>query len=265
MSRKKAFTLIELLVVISIIALLMAILMPALSKVREQAKMTICGTRQKTILTSLHLYMAENDNKLPPTIQGRDKNPRTGKVGWWTIPNRVKYYYGTGRGLAGGSLVDIFGSYLESPEYLNCPVPTQDLNWQEQFYKGNDDETILTLNSSYFFLWNWVRFESYGFRPVKGGDPLMVMDYFTMGGGDINGVPAWTSAHRMKNSGLHDFRDLEVSIPEKLRLFMKIQPRSEVPSIKINCGYIDGHVETKNSSGFENKTPEGYFFPSDVW
>ena len=40
--RKKGFTLIELLVVISIIAMLLAILMPVLNKAREQANNAIC-------------------------------------------------------------------------------------------------------------------------------------------------------------------------------------------------------------------------------
>jgi prepilin-type N-terminal cleavage/methylation domain-containing protein/prepilin-type processing-associated H-X9-DG protein len=265
MNKRKGFTLMELLVVIAIIALLMSILLPSLSKVREQAKMMICGTRQKSILSALGLYMAEWDGKLTPSIQGRDKNPRTGEVGWWTIPNRVKYYYGTGRELNGGSVIDLFGSYLEDPEYLNCPIPKQDLEWQEEFYRVANNETIRTLNCSYFLLWNWVRFEDAGFRPILGGDSLMVMDYLTCGGGDIEGEPAWTSAHRIKGSSLYDFRDLEEDIPEKLQLYMIIQDRAEIPDVKINCGFIDGHVERRNTGNFVNRVPEGYFFPPDMW
>ncbi len=54
--RKRAFTLIELLVVISIIALLVAILMPALNKAKQQATATVCGANLRRIGVSLDLY-----------------------------------------------------------------------------------------------------------------------------------------------------------------------------------------------------------------
>lgn len=62
---KKAFTLIELLVVISIIALLMSIMMPALSRVRAQAQTTVCATNLKNYGTALHAYAADNSGRAP--------------------------------------------------------------------------------------------------------------------------------------------------------------------------------------------------------
>jgi prepilin-type N-terminal cleavage/methylation domain-containing protein len=66
MSRsKKAFTLVELLVVIAIIALLVSILLPAISKSREQARRVVCasGLRQMGIL--LEFYCEDNENFYP--------------------------------------------------------------------------------------------------------------------------------------------------------------------------------------------------------
>lgn len=65
MTKRKAFTLIELLVVIAIIALLMSILMPALNRVKEQARRSSCLSRIRQQLLSLNIYAGENNTKLP--------------------------------------------------------------------------------------------------------------------------------------------------------------------------------------------------------
>jgi prepilin-type N-terminal cleavage/methylation domain-containing protein/prepilin-type processing-associated H-X9-DG protein len=62
---KTGFTLIELLVVISIIAVLMGILMPALRRVREQGKRLSCKNQVRQQCMSLLMYAQENDNKMP--------------------------------------------------------------------------------------------------------------------------------------------------------------------------------------------------------
>ncbi len=65
MRRKKGFTLIELLVVISIIALLMGILMPALARVREVAYRLICGTNLSGIGKSMLVYANDHNERFP--------------------------------------------------------------------------------------------------------------------------------------------------------------------------------------------------------
>lgn len=66
MKRLKGFTLIELLVVISIIALLLSILLPALKRVRAIAKSAVCKSNLKQICLATTLYAQDYDQEMFP-------------------------------------------------------------------------------------------------------------------------------------------------------------------------------------------------------
>ena len=70
MEKKKGFTLIELLVVISIIALLVSILMPALSKARAMARRSACSSNMHQNGLTLQLYANDNNDRLPRATNG---------------------------------------------------------------------------------------------------------------------------------------------------------------------------------------------------
>jgi prepilin-type N-terminal cleavage/methylation domain-containing protein len=61
----RAFTLVELLVVIGIIALLIAILLPALAKARFQSTFTVCAERERQLVMAMQMYSQENRGFFP--------------------------------------------------------------------------------------------------------------------------------------------------------------------------------------------------------
>jgi len=66
---QSGFTLIELLVVIAIIALLMSVIMPALSKAKEKANKVICSNQQRQIGLSLLMYADANNGVIAPNSE----------------------------------------------------------------------------------------------------------------------------------------------------------------------------------------------------
>lgn len=85
MRTKKYFTLIELLIVIGIIAILAALLLPALGKAREKAKSINCVSNLKQFGLCFTMYMDEN-RTMPPTLANY-----SGQYYYWTcfIANKI--------------------------------------------------------------------------------------------------------------------------------------------------------------------------------
>ena len=81
MPRPRAFTLVELLVVVAVIALLMGLLLPALSAAREAGKSTACGSNLKQLGAGLAMYWGDYRDELPQMRVDDAGNPVKGSLG----------------------------------------------------------------------------------------------------------------------------------------------------------------------------------------
>ena len=159
---RKAFTLIELLVVISIIALLIAILLPALSKARDTAKKTQCLINQRQLTVASLAFAADSDGQLPPRsdiglVYGMYAI-YSNEGGWDGNPQEQRF--GDFRRMG----VVVSEGYSESPEILYCPAMTESHPWLKPggvspnsttiagwFEEDEIPTGIRILNSSYFY------------------------------------------------------------------------------------------------------------------
>jgi prepilin-type N-terminal cleavage/methylation domain-containing protein/prepilin-type processing-associated H-X9-DG protein len=85
--QKRGFTLIELLVVVAVIALLIAILLPSLSRAKEKARTTTCLANLKQISNAMYFYSSDNDGFANPRMITRGTGSGNGPPGYPVRPD----------------------------------------------------------------------------------------------------------------------------------------------------------------------------------
>jgi len=128
MRKRNGFTLVELLVVIGIIAVLISLLLPALSKAREQAQRTKCLSNLHTAGLALNIYANENHQRLP-AFKG-------GGTWLWDLPYDTR---------------DAIMSHGHERHGMYCPCG----DWQDQdslwWYSGQPADNIGYAVTGYFW------------------------------------------------------------------------------------------------------------------
>ena len=122
-----AFTLIELLVVISIIALLVGILLPALGAARRTAKRSLCASNERQNATATIAYATDNRELIPNLNLAGAKQDR--------VANFTAFYV-TGRGGDAYGLGILYAAnYIGTAETFYCPTQESEaFTWE--FYEA---------------------------------------------------------------------------------------------------------------------------------
>jgi prepilin-type N-terminal cleavage/methylation domain-containing protein len=246
------FTLIELLIVLGVISLLLAILLPALSKIRQQAKTIININNQHQTINSVNLFSMDNSDRYPESVAtvGFGSN-------WnWTDPTKLTSTQERAVGLH-RAISEYLRSYLPTAEMLYCPNgPDKYKDLQAAWDAGDDWDNpdspfpLDPVGGNYCFYWNYIGYlpdqdaQFFGPKTSVGSartSRLIMTDYF--------GYDHWRSPYkygsceRFKKSGI---------VPQTWKLSSYWYRDDNVTlagvNIKIRAAYTDGHVQTYSTA-----------------
>lgn len=251
--RNRGFTLVELLVVISVISLLAGILLPALSKAREQARKLLGASNQRQIVSAASLYTEDNNHKYPESVATLGDN----LLQWnWGEPTMLTGY-NTRSPRMYRSMSAYLWHYIEDADTMFCPnAPQRYIYLQDAWDAGDDWDNPQTqpvkdpVKGTYCFYWNYTGYleeRNYLFkgpRNAAGGSwqsNLLVSDYF--GYDHFRNPNSYGSCERFPGASI-----TEGTLLSSAYWSDKNSTGSRAPEINLQAGYTDGHVENFSTS-----------------
>lgn len=245
------FTLVELLVVVGIISILMAILIPALGKVRQQARRIIGIGNMRQVVTALSCYADDDRGRYPPSVATLG----IGNYWNWQEPTYLTAY--RKRSPATHRSVSAYlHCYLPDADTLFCPSAPVKYKYLQEAWDAGDDwnnpdiaplpEALL---GTYCLYWNYTGYlgqEAGLFRGprgparARGEGQILITDY--LGYDHFRSPKAYGSCERFPNADVTEGSDISSAFWSRPG-----EPCSEDLvrlSIKLSAGYLDGHVES---------------------
>jgi prepilin-type N-terminal cleavage/methylation domain-containing protein len=218
---KHLFTLIELLVVIAIIAILAAMLLPALNSARDRAHLAVCKGNLKQLSLGANMYAGDYDSMLP------DGSGEPTCAGLYSYINRNDKWVGLGKTRLyeyGANNDASISSRAKKPEIYYCPGGERTQKWATVPYSwGKNNDNI---------------FSTYGYV-----DPYRHQKLYNYYIG-TNNTPTRTIRDKVKNSGKLE----DAVIVNAVLAFDNVDQSAEstlnAHNGQVNLGYVTGTVLT---------------------